>query len=187
MVVVIEEGQLLQPQVAGEADRLVTDALHQVTVRADHPRAVIDQRLAEARRQHPFGQGHADRRCDPLTERAGCGLDSRRLAVFRMPGGGRLELAEVPDVIDAHALEAGEIEQGVEQHGAVTGGQHEAVAVGPVRIGGVELQEARPQHGCDVGHPHRQARMPGIGRLHRINRQRPDGIGHSPLLGDGSG
>ena len=61
----------------------------------DHPGAMIDQRLAEPRRQHPLGQRHADRGGDSLAERAGRGLDARMLAEFRMAGGRRVQLAEM--------------------------------------------------------------------------------------------
>ena len=70
------------------------------------------------------------------------------------------------------------MEQRVEQHRAVAGRQHEAVAVRPIGSGGVELQEAGEQHGGDVGHAHRHAGMAGFGLLHRVHGERPDGIGH---------
>ena len=67
----------------------------------------------------------------------------------------------------------------------MAGGEHEAVAVGPVRIGGVEFQESREQHGGDVGHAHRQAGMAGFGLLHRIDRERADRVGHAAGSVDG--
>jgi hypothetical protein len=42
----------------------------------------------------------------------------------------------------------------------VTGRRHETVAIEPHRIGGIEFEEARKQHGRDIGHAHRHARMP---------------------------
>ena len=77
-----------------------------------------------------------------------------------------------------HLGVAGEIKQRVEQHRAVPGGEHEAVAVGPVGVGGIELQEAGEQHGGHVGHAHGHAGMAGIGLLHRVHGQRADGVGH---------
>ena len=73
-------------------------------------------------------------------------------------------------------VEAGEVQQRVEQHRAVAGRQHEAVAVGPVRVGGVELQELREQHRGDVGHAHRQAGMAGLRLLDRVHGERADGV-----------
>ena len=60
----------------------------------------------------------------------------------------------------------------------MAGRQDEAVAVGPMGIGGVEFQELGEQHGGDVGRAHRQAGMAGIGLLHRIHAEGADGIGH---------
>ena len=80
-----------------------------------------------------------------------------------------------------HASIAGQMQQRVEQHRAVAGRQHEAVAVGPVRIGRVELQELREQHGGDVGHAHRHAGMAGLGLLDGIHGERADGVGHAVM------
>ncbi len=114
-------------------------------------------------------------------------LDGGVLAVFGMAGGGGMELAEIADVVDRHAVMAGEVDQRIEQHRAMARRQHEAVAVGPVRIGGVELVEPGPEHGGNVGHAHRQAGMAGFRLLGRVDGERSDGIGHSARLGDGRG
>jgi hypothetical protein len=82
---------------------------------------------------------------------------------------------------------AGEVQQRVEQHRAVPGREHETVAVGPARVGGIVFQEAGPQAGGGIGHAHRHAGMAGLRLLHRIHRQRADGVGHAALLGDRTG
>ena len=102
------------------------------------------------------------------------------LAVFGVAGGGGVELAEPLDLLDPHAVVAGEVEQRVEQHRAMAGGQHEPVAVRPARVGGIELVEAGPQRGGDIGHAHRHAGMAGLRRLHRVDGERADGVGHLP-------
>jgi hypothetical protein len=53
-----------------------------------------------------------------------------------MAGRQRAELAEALDLVERHVGVAGEMQQRIEQHRAVAGRQHEAVAVRPVRIGG---------------------------------------------------
>src|SRR5690606_739019 len=58
----------------------------------------------------------------------------------------------------------------------MTGGKDKAVAVKPVRVARVVAHVARPQH---VGHDrctHRQAGMPGVGLLHRIDREEANGV-----------
>ena len=105
------------------------------------------------------------------------------------PAVGRAELAEALDVVDRRPLVAGQIEQGVDQHRAVAGRQDEAVAVGPVRVGRVELQMPGEQRGRGVGHAHRHARMAAVGGLHRIHREGANGVGEAAVgrLHRGSG
>ena len=55
--------------------------------------------------------------------------------------------------------------------------QHEAVAVRPVGMRGVEFEEPREQHGRDVGHAHGQAGMAGLRGLDRVDREEADGVG----------
>ena len=181
-VVVEQHDELVQLQVPGKRDRLLADAFHQVAVGGEHVGVVIDDVAAEERRQVAFGDRHADRIGEPLAERPGGGLDAGRVAVFGMAGRERAELAEALDLVDRHLLVAGEIEQRVEQHRAVAGGEHEAVAVGPGRIGRVEFQEVREQHGGDVGRAHRQAGMAGLRLLDRIHGERADGVRHAVVF-----
>ena len=82
-------------------------------------------------------------------------------------------------------VHAGEVKQGIEQHRAVPGREHEAVAVGPFGMGGVELQEAREQHRGHVGHAHGHAGMAGIGLLHRVHGERANGVSHVLMGGFG--
>ena len=69
---------------AGQADRLVADALHQAAVAGDHPGAVVDQVVAEPGVHVPLGHGHADGGGQALAQRAGGGLDARGMAVLRV-------------------------------------------------------------------------------------------------------
>ena len=75
------------------------------------------------------------------------------------------------------------MQQRIDQHRAVAGREHEAVAVGPGRIGRIEFQEAREQHGRDIGRAHRQSGMAGFRLLDRVHRQRANGIGHAVVIG----
>ena len=120
---------------------------------------------------------------EPLAERAGRGLDPGRVPVLGVARGARAELAEALDLVDRHVAVAGQVEQPVEQHRAVPRRQHEAVAVRPVRRARVELQVLLEEHGRNVGHAHRHARMPGIRLLHRVHRQYPQRGGPHPVVG----
>ena len=144
IVLVVQNRELRQTQMTGEAERLVADALHQVAVRADDPGAVIDQRFAEPRREDALGERHADRGRQALAERACRGLDRRVLAKFGMAGGGGVQLPKRLQLIDAHSGMAGQVQQRIEQHRAMTGGEHEPVAIGPMRRAGIEFVKPRP-------------------------------------------
>ncbi len=73
---------------------------------------------------------------------------------------------------------SGQMQQRVKQHRAVAGGEHEAVAIRPGRVGRIEFQELRKQHGRDVRHAHRHAGMAGFCFLDGIDRQKADRVGH---------
>ncbi len=177
-VVVPQEDQLAERQVAGEVDRLVADAFHQAPVTAQRVGEVIDDIVAEARRLQPLGKRHADRVGDALAEWTGGRLDPRRVAVLRVACGSAAELAEVLQLLARHILEAEEVVDGVEKHRAVAGGVDNPVAVRPVRHGRIDIDEPLEQNRYDVGHPHRQAWMAGLRLLYRIHREEADGVRH---------
>ena len=77
-VVVEQHDQLVQLQMAGERDRLLADAFHQVAVGGEHIGAVIDDVVAELGGEVRFGDRHADGVGEALAERAGGGLDAGR-------------------------------------------------------------------------------------------------------------
>ena len=72
--------------------------------------------------------------------------------------------------------DAGQVQQRIEQGRGVARRQHEAVAVGPDRVGGIEAQKLLPQGVNHRRHRHRRPGMAGIGLLHRIDAQGPDGV-----------
>jgi len=98
------------------------------------------------------------------------------------------ELAEAADVLERHRgrtqalvvgidrLDARQMQHGVKQHRGMPVGEHEAVAIGPDRILGIEAQEVLPQREDDGRHGHRRARMPRLGRFDGIDRERADRV-----------
>ena len=183
LVVVPQHDHAAELQVPREPDRLVVDAFHEAAVADDHPGAVVDQAVAELGVEVALGDRHADSHREPLPKRAGGRLDAFDQEVLRVAGARAAELAEVRDLLQRRVRVAREVEQRVDQHRAVAGAEHEPVAVGPLRLGRVELEELAPQHRGDVGHAHRHARMPRIGCLDRVHRQRPDRVGHRRVAG----
>ena len=177
-VVVEQHDQAIEPEMAGQRDRLVAEALHQAAVACDHIGEVIDAVVAEARIHQPFGERHADCRGDALPERPGGGLDARRVAILGMSRRLRSPLPEGLELVRRHALVARQVQQRIQQHRAMAGGQHKTIAIRPRRVGRIEFEEPRKQNGSDVGHAHRHARMTRLRLLDGVDRQEADRVGH---------
>ncbi|EGY00759.1 hypothetical protein AZA_89242 [Nitrospirillum viridazoti Y2] len=176
-VVVPQDDQAIQAQVAGQRGGLMADTFLQAAVTGDDIGVVVHQGVAEAGVQVTLRQGHAHGGGDALAQRAGGHLDAAGHAVFRVAGGAGAQLAELLDLLQINVLIPREVEQRVDQHGAMAGRQHEAVAVGPIRALGIELQELGEQHGGDIGHAHGHAGMARLGRFHGVHGQDADGGG----------
>ena len=179
VVVVVEGGQLAQTQGTGQGAGLVGDALHQAAVAQKGIGVVVDDVVAglvELGGQGLFGDGHADGVGDALAQGTGGGLHARRIAVFGVSGGLGVQLTEILQVVDGQIV-PGQMQQGVDQHGAVAVGEDEAVTVGPLGVGRVVLHVVVPQNLGDIGHAHGRARMTGVGFLDRVHAQGTDRIG----------
>lgn len=145
-IVVVQADQLAEPEMAGKRGRFRCDALHQVAVADEYVGVVIHDREAGtvvARCELRFRHRHADGVGEALAERAGRRLDTRREAALRMAGCEAARLPEVADLIERQVV-AGEVEQAVQQHRAMSGRQDEAIAIEPRRVGGVMLEMAHP-------------------------------------------
>jgi hypothetical protein len=174
LVVVVEVLEVAQPEVAGERGRLRRHALHEIAVGDDPPDPVREQPrqlgLGEL-----GGERHAHAVGEPLAERAGGHLHARGQVVLGVARRLRSPLAELLQLGERQVV-AGEVEQRVEQHRAVAGREHEAVAVDPVRVTRVVLEVARPQDERVVGGAHRQPGVAAVGLLDRVDREELDGI-----------
>ena len=182
VVVVMQHDHAGELEMARDGDGLLRDALHEIAIGGQHIGMVVDD-IAKFGVQHALGQGHAHGGGQALTQRAGGGLDARRVMHFRVAGGQRAHLAEIADLVDGHLFLAREVQEGVEQHGAVTGGEHETITIRPMRIRHVVFQYLGEEHGGDVGGAHGQAGMAGFGLFHRIHGKSANGVRHV-LLGD---
>ena len=135
----------------------MADPFHQAAITGNDIGVVVNKAGAEFRGKMPFGHGHAHRIGKPLAKRPGGGFDSRCMAEFRMAGGDRPQLAEIADLRDGHIGMAGQVQQRIDQHRSVTGGQHKTVTVRPVRVCRIEFHMVGKQRGCRIRHAHRHA------------------------------
>lgn len=137
----------------------------------------------------PFaGDGHTDTSGDTLPQRAGGGFHSGSPMILRVPGCFAANLTEAADVIECdgglaqllivgvHRLNAGQMQDGPEQHGRMTVGQHETVTVGPDWVLRIKIHHPVPERINQRRQRHGRAGVAGLGRLHGINRKGTDGI-----------
>ena len=154
------------------------DALHHAAVAEDAVGVVIDhvEALAvELGRQMLFRHGHAYGVGDALTQRAGGGLNAHGVLVLGVAGGLGAELTEGLEVVDGQAV-AEQVQKGVQQHRAVAGGKHEAVAVDELGISGVVGHLAAPHGVGHGGRAHRHAGVAGLGLLYGLGAENADGV-----------
>ncbi|MNL27300.1 hypothetical protein D3C87_1488830 [compost metagenome] len=179
-VVIPQRDQLVQLERAGQRAGFVADAFHQAAIAQEHIGVMVDDVVAgavEFLAQQALGQRHAHRVGDALAQRAGGGFHARRDAVLGVAGGLAVQLAEVAQFLDRQVV-AGQVQQRVDQHRTVAVGQHEAVAVGPVRVRGVMLQVPAPERHGDIRHAHRCTGVTGIGLLDGVHGKHADGVSH---------
>ena len=127
--------RLPKPEVAGQRRGLGADAFLEIAVGADDVNPVLNglERVVgvEARRHHLRGDAHADAVRESLAERTGGDFDAGRVAVLGMAGGLRAPLPKTLELLDRHLRIAGEMQQRIEQHRGVAGGEDEAIAILP--------------------------------------------------------
>jgi hypothetical protein len=180
-VVVVDQAELVQAEEARDRARLTRDALHDVAVGADRVGAVVHQRAAVAvvaHGQHGLRERHADGVSDALPERAGRDLDARdRVLALELgvPGRPGAPLPELLQVVEREVV-AGEVQRRVLEDARVAGREHEAVAVGPVRIGRVVSHALAVEDIGDGRERHGGSRVAGVGLLDRVHGEAADGV-----------
>ena len=188
-VVVVQRDQLAELPGTGQRGCLMRNAFHQAAVAEEHVGVMVYDRgtcPVELGREQFFRECHADCVGESLPERAGGRLDARCHIDLGMARRLRMQLAEVLQFVERQVV-AGQVQQRVLQHRAMTVRQHEAVAIGPVRVGRVVLEVPSPQRNRDLRHPHRHPRMTRFRLLDRVGGKEADRIGHPCGIGDAAG
>ena len=118
-------------------------ALHDASVTGDHIHLlVLEELLGGADAGHKLLEAdcHSDR-AGKSGRQGACGdFDARGVAVLGMAGGLAAKLAELLQILDGDIVSE-EVQQRIEEHRAMAGGEHEPVAANPVRTLRVEAEE----------------------------------------------
>ena len=184
VIVVVDQRDLAQPQVAGDRRGLAGDSLHHVAIAHESPDPMIDHRVprpVEVLGQEPLGQGHPDRIADPLAEGTGGRFDAGSVPPLRVARCLRAPLPEIPDVVEAQRI-PGQMEQAVEEHRRVAAGEDEAVAVGPVGVLRIVAEKFRPEDVGRRGQGHRRARVAGLSAFDRVHGQHAERVDGRPRM-----
>ena len=170
VVGVVYKGKVVKLDGTRETRRLVGNALFEVAVAAEDPRAVRDLRLLRGKRK-------TDAHGDALAEGSSRNLDARRDAALGVTGATAAPLAEVLELVHRKAAHAGEVEERVNEGRSVAAGEYEAVATGPFGVLGVDVEVLEPKDGSEVGHAHCGAGMTGFRLFNHVRAERADGVG----------
>ncbi len=177
-IVVPQHDEVVELQVARQGDGFLGNAFHQAAVAGQHIGLVIDEVIAEAGGQVALGNGKAHGIGKALAQGPGGGFNAGGMAIFRVARGLGAQLPEVLELLQRHVLVARQKQQRIQQHGAVAGGENEAVAIRPMRIAGIKIEELGEQHRGKIRRTHGQAGMAGIGFLDGIHAEGANRIGH---------
>lgn len=159
---IVEDDDVVELLVPGERGGFMCDAFHHAAVAGDDVDLVVKQSGAfePAYSGGVFcGDSHADAGGESGSERSGRDFDARCVAEFRMSGGFASPLAELLDFIHGKSI-AEKMKQTVNEHGTVSGGEHETVASEPVGIPGIVFHVVEPEVECEIRTAHGHAGVP---------------------------
>ena len=129
-----------------------------------------------------FGYGHAYGVGYALPKRAGSGLDTGSVAVFRMPGSAAAPLPEGFYILHGYIV-AADMQYRIKQHGTVAGAEDETVSVSKIGVFGIILHGPRKSGIGYWSGAHGQTRMAAVGFLHAFSGYNPDGVNGFLLYG----
>ena len=177
-IVVVEADQFPELEVAGERGCLVRDPLHQIAVAADEIRVMVDDPVAlavERRGEMRLGDRHPDRVADSLPERARRRLHAVGVAELGVSRRAASPLPELLQVLEGDVVSA-QVQAAVQQHRRVAAREHEAVAIRPVRIGGIVLHVPGEERVGQRREGHRRSGMSRVRLLDRVHGEGADGV-----------
>ncbi len=150
-------------------------------MRVDAPADDLVVRPVPALGEEALGEREADAVGEALAERPRRRLHSRRVPELRMARGRGAPLAEAAQLVERQVV-AREVERGVLEHRRMAGGEDEAVAVRPGRVGRVVAHDVAVEQVRDRRERHRRTRMPRVRGLDGVHRQGADRVDRQPAV-----
>ncbi len=188
-VVIPEQRQFAQLQMASEGNHFLAHALLQTAVAHKRIGAVIDHSIPEPGIQKGFGHGHAQGVGDALAQGPRGDFNAQGGIALGVASAMGIEFAKALDLVEADAGIAAEVQQGIQQHGAVPVGEDHPIAVEPRGVGRVVLEVLGVEGGGDFGHAQWHPLMTFRGLHDGVDGQKADGVGErlQGVSGHGAG
>src|SRR5690606_29537438 len=178
-IVVPEGDELVQTQGARQRTGLVRNTFHHAAVTEENVGIVIDNLVTfavELGRKNLFCQCHTHAVSNTLTQRSSSGFNAWGVAQFRVARSFGVQLTELLEIVDGQVIPR-QMQQGINEHGAVAIGKHETVAVYPVWVLRVVLEEVIPQDFGNICHAHWGTGVAGVGLLNGIHTEDANSVG----------
>ncbi len=170
---VVDQDQVIEPEVSGERARFRGDAFLQTTVAGEADDVLIENLVlgrVEARRRHLRRHRDADGVGHALAERTGGAFDAGRFKKLRMARRLAVQLPEALDLLHRQIV-AAQVQPGVKEHAAVAGREDEVVAADPARFVRIVLEGVTVKHRAHLRAAQRQTEVAGFRGLHRVHAQ----------------
>mmetsp|Transcript_137850 Transcript_137850/g.326609 ORF Transcript_137850/g.326609 Transcript_137850/m.326609 type:complete len:492 (+) Transcript_137850:83-1558(+) len=182
-VVIVEDDEFAQLQVACQGCGLLADAFHETSVTGQHIGVVVKQRkafLVEPRSQVSFSDGHAYGVGEALAQRASGDLHAAGHTELRVPRRAAACLAKLLETLHGHYIlpsetVAREVQHHVEQRARMAHRQHKAVPVQPP-LERREMHDLAPERVGQGRTAEGRAQVPGRRLVHHVGCKQPDGV-----------
>ena len=161
MIVIVDANQVYKLQMTSKRSSLASNTLHGASIAEEAVGVVVDQVkaiLVEDRPSMSLSNSKSDSIAETLTTRACRHLNAECTMPLRMSWCYAIHLAEVFKIFHCD-LVAEEVEQRILQHASVAVGEHEAISVQPVWVGGIEGHEFVEENVGNWCHTHGRARV----------------------------
>ena len=172
-VAIVNEDQVIEPEMAGERARLRGNAFLETTVSRQTNDMLIENPVlgrVETRRRHLRRHRNSDGVAHPLSERASRAFHTGRFKELRVAGCLAVQLPEALDLVHGEVVPA-QMQPGVKEHTAVTRRENEVVPSNPARFLRVMFERVAVQHCPHLRTSQRKTEVPRFRGLHCVHAQ----------------